>query len=352
MVRAYIQDAEPTLFLSSKFKSPPENFFNSEEVEIDIVRSEENVSIAIQDLSVGYRMNDMEVYTNKSYKPAIHKEAFAINAFDMIKRQPGNNPFEDPNFQATAMLKAFRGYRAVEKKIRRSIELQASQVLQLGIVTLVDADGNTVYTIDYKPKATHLITAGNAWNSGSQTILADLAGAAQVIRNDGLMDPDVLYMGGDAFEAALKDSGFAARFDNRRIDLGSIDPRTEVGGGGYFRGTVEIDNYKFDIYTYGGRYKHPQSGTITQYLTPANVVMRASAGRLDAMFGAIPRIVRPDARALPFMPGRISNAAGGMDLFTNAWVSDDGEQLFGGVGARPLMVPTAIDTFARIATGV
>jgi hypothetical protein len=352
MIRAYTQDAEPTLFLSSKFQTPEDNFYNTQEVEIDIVRSEEDVSIAITDMSTGYRMNSADVYTNKSFIAPVHKEAFPINAFDLIKRMPGQDPFENPNFQANAMVKAFNGFRKIEKKIRRSIELQASQVFQLGIVTLVDAAGTTVYTIDYKPKATHLVTASPVWNGVSPTIVADLAGLANVIRNDGLVDPDELYMGGDAFETAMADTDFKARFDTRRIDLGGVKPMMPVGAGGQYRGFVDIDNYKFDIYTYGGRYVHPQTGTKTQFLDPANVVMRASSGRLDATFGAIPRIVPPEARVLPFMPGRISSVGGNIDLFTNVWVSDDGEQLFGGVGARPLLIPTAIDTFGVIYTGV
>ena len=57
MLKAYMQMAQPTLFLSGLFQSPPENFHTSEEVEIDIVRSDEDISIVIQDLSTGYRMN-------------------------------------------------------------------------------------------------------------------------------------------------------------------------------------------------------------------------------------------------------------------------------------------------------
>jgi len=40
MIRAYNQMAQPTLFLSGLFQSPPENFHSSEEVEIDIIRSD------------------------------------------------------------------------------------------------------------------------------------------------------------------------------------------------------------------------------------------------------------------------------------------------------------------------
>jgi len=37
-----------------------------------------------------------------------------------------------------------------------------------------------------------------------------------------------------------------------------------------------------------------------------------------------------------------------MDMFTNAWVSEDNESISVGVSSRPLLVPTAIDTYGCI----
>lgn len=356
MIKAYNQMAAPTLFLSGFFQSPAENFHNSEEVEIDIVRSDEDVSIVIQDLSTGYRMNSEDLYTNKGFKPPIHKEAIGINSFDLIKRMPGQNPFESPDFRANVILRMFAGMTKVERKIRRSIELQSSQVLQTGIVTLSDSAGAALYTLDYKPKATHFPTAGTTWGAGGDDPVGDISALAEIIRNDGLANPDQLLFGIDAFEEFIKNTDVQARFDNRRMDLGTISPMEMRGNGGSFRGIVEIGNYRYDVWTYGGRYKHPQTGVKTQFLDPGKVIVRASSGRLDATFGAIPNIGAAlgstATTLLPELPGRVSNAAGGMDLFTNAWLSQDGEQLFGGVGARPLMIPTAIDTFGCLDTGL
>jgi hypothetical protein len=242
----------------------------------------------------------------------------------------------------------------VERKIRRAVELQASQVLQLGVVTLIDSDGNEVYAIDYKPKATHLPKSSAAWGGGSEVPLTDLNSLCEVIRNDGLADPDALIFGATAFENFIKHSTVQTRFDNRRIDMGRIVPMLSIGQGASYRGVVEIGNYKLDVFTYNGRYKHPSSGTITQFITPTKVIVMASGGRLDATFGAIPNIgqlLNSGAnQVLAELPGRIANASGGMDMFANAWVSNDGEQLFGGFGARPLMIPTAIDTYGCLDT--
>ena len=355
MIALYNQEAATVRFFAGMFRSPRRNFHSSEEVEIDIIRSGEDVSIAIQDLSVGYRMNSTDVYTNKSFIPPIHKEAIALNSHDLIKRMPGQTTFQSPNFRGNVVTRAFDGMRKVERKIGRAIELQASQVLQLGKVTLADTAGDTIYAIDYKPKATHFPTAGTSWASETGAgKVDDIDGLAQVIRGDGLTDPDQLIMGVDAYRNFFEDDDVRTLFDTRRIDQGSLAPMRTTGAGGIFRGIVEIANYRYDVWTYDGRYALPTSGASTPFLDPGKIIIRASSGRMDATFGAIPNIGRElgmsGANLIPEMPGRFSNVGGGMDLFANIWLSNDGEQLFAGVGARPLMIPTAIDTYGCLNT--
>lgn len=344
MIAAYNQQAEPTLFLTGMFQAPPQNFHNSEEVEIDIMRSEEDVSIVIQDLSTGYRMNSTDLYTNKAFKPPVHKEAAPLNAFDLLKREFGADPFQDVNFQANATTRAFRQFRQVENKIRRAVELQASQVLQTGVVTLTDSAGTALYSLDYQPKTSHFPTAGTGWDQAGADPLGDLRSLGDTIRGDGLADPDQLVFGEDALALFLDNDDVQARLDNRRMNVGTINPQAQGNGGTYY-GDIWIGHYRYQIWTYSGRYKHPQTGVSTPFVDTDKVIMRASSGRMDATFGGIPRIAPPDSRVMPFLPGRMTNGAARMDLWTNAWLTPDGEQLFVGAGSRPLMIPTAIDTY-------
>ena len=352
MIADYEEDRPSTMFLAGHFQSPAQNFHNSEAVEIDVRRNNEDVAIAITDLVAGPRMNSLDVYSNKTFVPPIFDEAFTINSAQLIKKSMGLSPYQDPRFQAQAGALFLQGMRKVEDKIWRAVELQASQVLQTGGATLINSSGTALYTIDYKPKVAHMATAGTAWNAPGADIIGNLGVLCELIRDNSGKDADMVEMGIDAWNVAIVDTAFKSVFETRRADLGRLTPMTTTGEGGHFRGVVEIGNYSLEIWTYGGRYNHPQTGVSTQYLTPANVVVRASSGRLDATFGAIPIMVPPESRVLPFLPSRISRVGGGMDLTTNSWVSPDGKNLFGSVGTRPLYIPTAIDTFARLATGV
>jgi len=352
MISAYNQSAPPTLFLSGLFQSPPENFHNSQEVEIDIERDDEAISVAITDLSTGHRWNSTDDWTNKQFKPPVHKEAFALQDYDLLNREPGTTTNADVRGEAKAMLRAMKNFRRVESKIRRSIELQASQILTTGIVTLTDENGNTVYTLSFQPKATHFPTAGVAWDNANSTKAADLNSLSEVIRNDGLGDPDLIIMGAGSFETCIEDSDFMARFDTRRVDLGNIRTMRRLGNGGIFRGMFEVGNYSYELWTYNGRYKHPQTGTKTLYVPNDKVILATSGARLDATFGACPRFVPPDSRVLRYMPGRMRNVRGRMDLWPNAWTTPDGSTLMGGVASRPLLIPTAIDSFGCLDTNI
>jgi hypothetical protein len=308
------------------------------------MRSEEDISIAITDLSTGARLNSEDDFTNKSFKPPVHKEKGAIPAHKLIKREFGENPFESPDFQANAIARGTRLVTKMGDKIARAMEHQSALVLTTGTVTLIDGAGAAVYTIDYKPKATHFPTASVAWNNASSTKLKDIEDLANVIRSDGLEDPDMLVMGERAYELFMADADVQSKLDLRRAEVGRIVPMEMMGNGGIYRGTVEVGNYKYDIYTYGGRYKHPQTGVSTKYIPDDKVVIRSSMGRLDATFGGIPTIDK-DTRVPAQLFTRLQDTTGVMDLQTKGWITDDGETLFVQAGTRPLMIPTAIDTF-------
>ena len=352
LLEAYEQNAEPTMFLSGMFQSPRRNYHNSEEVEIDIVRTEEDIAIAVQDLSTGARLNSEDIYTNKGFKPPIFKEAGPINAHNLLKRLPGQDPFATVDFQANAIARGMKLGQKLQRKILRAIEQQASQVLTTGTVTLIDSSGNAVYTIDYKPKATHFPTVGTAWSSASSTKLDDINSLANVIRGDGLNKVDMLIFGEKSFELFIRDADVLARMDNRRIEGNGVVPLNRMGNGGIYRGTIEIGNYRYDMYTYDGRYKHPQTGVSTQYVPDNTVIIKSSNARMDATFGGIPRIGTPDPRIPAALTSRVSVPGQMLDLQMNAWITENGEAMLVQAGTRPLMIPTAIDTYGALNTGI
>lgn len=348
MIDMYVEQASTPMFLSGFFRSPPSNFHTTEDIEIDIQRDDEQVAIVIHDLTAGPRKNESSLYTNKRFRPPIFDEEGHVSAYDAIKRQPGQNPFMSPDYAANATKAAFEVFRRLELKIRRAVELMAAQVLQTGQLTLIDSAGVAQYALNFQPKATHMATVGATWATDGSTgdPLTDLGNLATVVRRDGKIEPKRLIFGDSAWIRFLANAKVKAALESRRGVLAEIAPVSR-GSGATFQGWVWIGHYRFEMWTYDGYYKHQQTGTLTPYVSTDNVIMLGD-GRLDLTFGAIPIITPPDQRALPFLPSRIASEGRGLDLTTNAWVTPDGKHVMVSAGTRPLTIPTAIDTFARL----
>lgn len=348
IIDMYMEEAEAPMFLSGFFSTPPRNFHTTEKVEIDVIRDDEDVAIVITDISTGARLNEASEYTNKAFTPPIFNEAGPIKAYDLIKREGGFDPFQDPDYNARALREAVKIFRRLERKIRRAIELMASQVLQTGKLTLKDQNGASLYTLDFQPKATHFVTVGTAW-SGAGTPLTDVENLAVVVRRDGKRQPNRLLFGKNAFRNWIGNTEVKARLDNRNMLIGQVAPQVR-GEGATFQGFVWVGNYRFEMWTYDGFYRDPQTGNHLPYIGDDNVVMLSDGGRLDLSYGAIPRIAPPDPRALAFLPPRMSSSDRGLDLTTNAYFTPNGNTLMVEAGTRPLTIPTAIDTFGCLDT--
>lgn len=350
MIRALMIPAPSTMFLSGWFQSPPANFHNSEEVEFDIEREDEDIAVVIQDLSAGARSNEASRYTNKSFKPPIFSEKGTITAFDLVKRQIGETPFQDPRYQANAMFQAGKIIRKLNRKIRRSVEEMASQVLQTGQLALKDDAGATLYSLDFKAKATHLATVSTTWAADGATgdPEGDLAALADVVRKDGKRLPTDLIFGNTAWTRFLANTTILKRIEHRRADMIDLPSPRLLNSGASYMGDVVIRNYPFRMWTYNAEYKNPNGGALTSYVNAEYVIMMSAGARLDLTFGNIPTIGGPEARALQFLPRRLSDGAEGLDVITNAWLTEGNEHLVVKTSARPLTIPSEIDSFARL----
>jgi hypothetical protein len=73
---------------------------------------------------------------------------------------------------------------------------------------------------------------------------------------------------------------------------------------------------------------------------------------MDATFGGIPRIGGPDPRVPGALTSRVSIPDQMFDMQMNAWITPDGETMMVQAGTRPLMIPTAIDSFGCLDTAI
>lgn len=352
----YLNTAPAPGFLSGMFGVDQDSYKNSVKVRWDVDRDEEDIAYPLESPDTGAYHNHDDKFDTKEVEPPQYAESFTVSASSLGKnRTLGRTEYDDPGFIREANERAAIMTGKLMKKLRRGVELQASQILTLETgISLVNSAGTVVFSMDYLTKSTHFPSAGTAWSSATDVQMrSDLKSLAEVIRNDGLSAPGRVIMGANSYEYFANAHAGTKFFDNERSDRGEINRLTTPGTeSGQYRGTIDLGNYKLDVWTYGGRYKHPQTGTKTLYIPDDKVVMLSANMGFQTVFGGQFLFNNGQPVPLPALRGRGKMISQGMDIFFNNWVELNGSGITVQLLSKPLLIPKGIDTFGCLDTGI
>lgn len=349
-LQLYTQTRGPSGFLQLQFSLKPGGVYKGAKIALDVERYGEDVAIAITKCT-GPNLNDLDVFTTKEFEPPAYGEAFPLDVCELLDRMAGVDPYsaEGLDYSRQMANKMAQGFALIGNKITRAVELQASQILQTGILTLLDDEGATVYTLDFKPKSTHFPTAAIDWPDTNYDPIADLRALANVIRADGQVNPNRLIFGEVALTNFIANTNVQTLLDNRRMELGTINPRFATSGATFY-GNVWIGSYMFEMWTYPATYKHPQTGVVTKYVTDDKVIMTSSTTRLDITSAVVPLPLGPDPRVAGLLPGRLTSIDNDFDVTPNIYATPNGKQIMGELESRPLLIPVQIDGYGCLNT--
>lgn len=343
-LQLFTQMRSATSFLSRFFTVKPGGIYSGGKVAIDVERFGEDVAIAIKKCT-GPNLNEFDIFTTKEFEPPAYGEAFPLDVCDLLERMAGVDPYTAAytEYAAQMVAKMAKGFMLIDNKIQRAVELQASQILQTGTLTLTNKAGDTVYELDFKPKATHFPTVGTSWALASDK-LGDLQSLADVISADGQIQAKNLIFGATALNLFLDDTAVQARLDNQRMELGEVAPQF-ANSGAVFYGHVWVGTYRLAMWAYNGTYKDPATGTVTRYIADDKVVMLGDGVRLDMTSAKVPLPLGPDPRVANLLPGRMASREGNFDVTPNVYATPNGKQVMGELESRPLLIPVQIDGF-------
>lgn len=338
-------------FLSSFFKTKEEDFTDSEFVDIDIVRSGAKVAPALRNLTTGAVAIADDVFTGKQVRPPVYALERTVNIYDLMKRQPGESQFREVgDWAGRLVLKVKNSFEIMYDMIKRSIELQASQVLQTGTVSLTDEKGNSLdIALDFKPKATHFPTVTNDWGTTGATPLDDIESVCDAIRNGGHVDATTAIFGRDAWKNFIENEKVLAHFNKENLNIASLDPRL-VNKGGKYMGYIDMGAYRLDLFTYNGTYEEFVSGDIKKYLDTNSVILLPEVSDLDfrLVYGLVPPfdMDEPFASIIPN-----ETKVDGAVRFSNRVYRDTKVRSYTSeVTSRPICIPVSIDRFGCIKT--
>lgn len=352
LMQKFSEMRDPTLFLASFF-SPKDGStgVNGLKVSIDVERDSESIAPVITRGS-GANMSDSGQFVTHEYEPPVMKEGVPFHIEDFMNRMAGEDPFSAGNrpYASKIAAKMVTEMVRLDKRLQRTRELMAAQILQTGILTLPAPDGTTGYTLDFNMKGTHQVTVATPWSTAaSAKPLTDLENLAEVIRDDSGIDSDVVIFGRTAWDEFRNTDQFKNQADNRGFQqLQAIDPRF-AGRGATFQGTLWLGNYRVECFTYNKAYDAIGGGK-TKYVEDAKVIMTSKDTRFDMLGTRVPRVVQPDPRVRGLMPGRMLSREGGFDVTPNIWTDAEGTQINLSLETRSMLVPTQIDGYGFLNT--
>ena len=350
-IRFFTEARKPNMFLSRHFTVKPGGIYNGDKVAIDIERMDEEVAIVISKCT-GPNLNDVDIFTTKEFEPPTYGEAIPLNVCDLINRQLGENPFDAANtgYMSKLIAMMVRGFAGIDNKINRAIELQASQILQTGMLSLTDGNGAVRYDLDFTPKTSHFPTVGTSWSAVGAVPLQDLDSLAQQIRADSGINPDKLIFGAIALRNFLANQEVKDQLDNRRMEVAEVAPRF-ADSGATFYGHVWVGTTRMEMWAYPETFKSPQTGLPVKYVADDKVIMMSTKTRFDKASARVPTPI-PDPRVSFLSPGRLSSMGEGFDVTPNVYVSANGKQVSGELESRTLLIPVQIDGYGCIDTEI
>jgi len=346
---------------------------SSEVVEIEIIRSNEKTSALVPRGKIGKSLNnkdlDQEKWTNFQRVFPVGEDMGEITASQLAKRIAGEGQYEGKERLMRARELAVSLSKEMIRRQVRLFERLAMQSLLTGKQDVILGTTDTNLQYDFKRDSNLSITVSNAWNSGSQTIMADIDGACDKLREIGHVTPDMILVGGDAMDDMLADDDFQARADNRRFGLISIDMdgampskfQKFVDGGMEWRGSLKTaKGRKLYIFTYTDIYT-TDAGVATDYMDSDKAIIAYSGARADRYFG--PADVLPvdtEVRNLymdyfgfsldaPMMPGNMKNASNVImpEMFHfDAYKSKNNKNLTMRCQTAPIFATTQTDAIA------
>lgn len=315
----------PTSFFRDKF-FPGYKTFVTEKVDVDIVSARRRVATFVHKRKPGVVVN-RDGYQTKTYEAPFISHKMPTTAEDILKRSPGENIYSGRDPMARASERLAEDLATLEDMIIRRENLMAQEALWSGTQT-IKGDG-VDEVIDFGMSADHkaTLTGTDLW---SATTSADPMGDLKEWRLKCIQDsgfaPDVCIMSEEVADYFIKNAEVQKLLDNRRIEMGLINPK-ELPNGVTYIGT--ISRLGLDIYTYNDWYLDPDTGVEKPFVPLKKVGLFSTQARYDRLYGAY-----------------IDMELGTMDVprVPRSWTVNDPSARWVQLISRPLFVPQQIDS--------
>ena len=269
-------------------------------------------------------------YTMERYSPPFIAPKRPLTVDDLNKRGFGEAIFTQltPEQRQAALI--FKDMQDMDDMIARREEAMASELLLTNkLVMKHHADEISKYeemVIQfYSGSNPNVASLTTKWNTDGANILGDLAVLVRMITAKGLPVTDLLCSP-DVADVIIRDDTIEKFLDNRRYELGNVDPKLLPAGAALIC-VLNVNGRYINVISYDETYT-ADNGTDTQFITAKHAVLTApNCGR--TLYGAVTQVEQDDGlfhtRAGRRVPKFVSDATGNSrDIY---------------LASRPLLVP-------------
>jgi len=317
----------------------PEETTPSLEVDVEVQRDNDLIAVDVQRFTEGNPGKTSKVSEHK-YIPPYYKQEYYFNTDSVYMNTIAQGVMTNPNINRLLAQNALKNMTKERLKIERAIRKQQAEVLQTGIVTLINGDN-----IDYRRKAgskVNVDTAGEYWSvAASAKPLDDIQAGLRFLRDVGNSASGVvnMIMRSEALNAMMATAQFKDQADLRRVDRVNIAmPQFDEASGLAFHGQLGAGDFIVNVWTYNEKYTNA-SGTTVYYLDANKVVMLPGDFQGKTVFGGLPSMNELNISGTTAMVPTVVEAKYLLRSFANERTMQSGLE----ITSAPLVIPFTID---------
>ncbi len=350
---------------------------DSKVVEIDIMRGNERIAALIQRGTNSRNIGDKQKntttqnYSSFSRVYPLGEEMGDITADQLLSRVAGENPYEGRSRIDRMRSLAREHHLEHIRRYVRLFEVLAGSSILTGQMPAILGTNNADMIYDFRRNAAHFVAVANPWDGATADIMGDIDGACELIRENGHITPNVAFIGGDAFDAFIKDATVQALADNRRFELIEVSTNNPVppmlaplvASGAIPRGRLRTPKgYELWLFTYIDVYTD-DDGDAQKFLPEGTAVIAFYGARCDRFFGP-PELLPIDSQKAawyqeifgmnmlaPPMPPNIKNLGAVVNpamFYSDAYKAQDDKKITVRTQAAPIYATTQTDAFVTL----
>lgn len=258
--------------------------FSTKKVDIDLVKGDRRMAAFVHP-RIGGQVLKANGYKTESYAPPLINPYDVTTADQLMDRLPGEDLYSGMTPAQRAAQQLMDEYNRLNDAATRREEWMAVQAIVTGSIPVVGPGVNE--TISFGFTNTVTLTGNNRWGQSAAKVLDNLEDWSDTVLTNGFANVDMCIMGKSALRAFLADADVLKMLDNRRVEMGLINPRDLPNGVKYIG---HLNKPNIDIYTYAEVYLDDwtdPSNPATLPLVPDNkVILIPSSPNFMLAYGA------------------------------------------------------------------